>query len=326
MTMHDHILTVRVQHVRRLTDEVRALELVHPAGRPLPGYSAGAHIDVELPGGFRRSYSLARAPDGAQPRSYLIGVKREPQGRGGSAAVHARVAAGDLLAIGAPRNTFALHPQAPHHLLLAGGIGLTPLLAMAQQLQRDGRAFTLAVFARSRAQLAFAEELSALGPGVRLHLDAPQAAPKLDIAGLLSEAAPGTHLFLCGPAGFMRAARDAAAAAGWGDERVHLEYFAAPDPAAAAGNDEPFVLHLAQRGIDVPVGADQSAVDALHDLGIEVPTSCQQGICGTCVVGWRADGSGEPAHRDHCLSTTERGHKVALCCSRAKTGRLVVEL
>jgi vanillate O-demethylase ferredoxin subunit len=324
--MLDRIITVRVQRVRDLTPEVRALELVHPAGRPLPGYSAGAHIDVELPGGFRRSYSLARAPDAAQPSSYLIGVKREAAGRGGSAAVHARVAEGDLLAIGAPRNTFALHAEAVHHLLLAGGIGLTPLLAMAQQLQRDGRAGTLAVFARSRAHLAFADELAALGSGCRLHLDEPAGAPKLDIASLLREAPAGAHLYLCGPAGFMRAVRDAAAAAGYGDERVHLEYFAPPDSAAAAGNDEPFVLHLARRGIDVPVAADQSAVDALHDLGMDVPTSCEQGVCGTCVVGWRADGSGEPAHRDHCLSATERAHKVALCCSRAKTGRLVVEL
>lgn len=334
--MLDRHLTLRVQRITELTAEVKAFELVHPAGRALPGYRAGAHVDVHLPGGFMRSYSLAEAPPAppAAPLRYLIGVKREPQSRGGSASLHGRVRAGDLLVVGTPRNTFPLHDGPAQCLLLAGGIGLTPLLAMAQQLQRDKRAFTLAVFARSRAHLAFGAELAALGSAVRLHLDDAAAPQKIDLPRLLAEALaeaqrPGLaplHLYLCGPAGFMRAALDSAAAAGWPDERIHLEYFAAPEPEAEAGSDEPFVLRLAGRDVSVPVAADQSAVDALHDIGIDVPTSCEQGVCGTCVVPWRAEGGGEPEHRDHCLSATERRHKVALCCSRAKGGPLVVEL
>lgn len=338
--MLDRTLTVRVARKRRLTDEITAFELVHPWGRTLPAYEAGAHIDVWLPGGFMRPYSLARAADlsahaggTAGCARYVIGVKREPASRGGSASLHERVHEGDLLAIGTPRNTFPLHAVAHHHLLLAGGIGLTPLLAMAEQLDLGGRPFTLCVFARSRAHLPFAEALAALGSSVRLHLDEPaggqggSTAQHLDIAALLRQPAPGTHLYLCGPAGFMRAVLDAAAH--WAEAQVHLEYFAPPAEAAGAGasTDEPFTLVVPGRGIEVPVAADQSAVDALHDLGIDVPTSCAQGVCGTCVVPLAQGADSEPEHRDHCLTATERRSKVALCCSRARNGgRLAVEI
>lgn len=324
--MSDRTLTVRVDAVTRMTDEVSAFELVHPAGLALPGYAAGAHIDVHLPGGFTRSYSLARAPQADAPGGgetrYVIGVKREAGGRGGSAAFHERVRRGDLLAIGSPRSALALAPQATHHLLLAGGIGLTPLLAMAQQLHREGAGFTLCVFARSREHLTFATALQALGADVRWHFDDPPAAPKIDLRALLGAPAPaqGTHLYLCGPAGFMQAALEAAAH--WPEASIHREYFAPPEPRAEA-QDQPFVLRLSGRGVEVTVQADQSAVDALHDLGIEVPTSCAQGVCGTCVVPWTA---GEPEHRDHCLSATERQRKVALCCARAKSAMLEIDL
>lgn len=321
--MLDRILTVRVARISRQTPEISAFELVHPRGLRLPGYSAGAHIDVHLPGGFMRQYSLARAaPGGEGCERYLIGVKREAASRGGSASIHERVREGDLLAISTPRNTFPLHGGATRHLLLAGGIGLTPLLAMAQQLARDGAAaFTLCVFARSREHLAFGDALEALAPNVRLHLDDGAADEKIDLRERLAVHEPGTHLYLCGPAGFMQAVR--AAAAHWPEDCVHLEYFAPPQADADASAAEPFTLTLAQRGIQVEVAADQTAVQALHDLGIDVPTSCEQGICGTCVVGYSA---GEPEHRDFCLSATERHKRVALCCSRAKAGAITIDL
>ncbi|MBL8341632.1 MAG: oxidoreductase [Rubrivivax sp.] len=342
--MLDRTLTVRVARIRPQTADVSAFEFVHPWGGTLPGYRAGAHIDVHLPGGFTRQYSLAGAephaagdhhatagakpsPTGAAPgcTHYVIGVKRDEASRGGSASLHERVRAGDLLAISTPRNTFPLHAEAKHHLLLAGGIGLTPLLAMAEQLQREGASFTLCVFARSRAQLAFADELAALAPQVRLHFDEPRegvGAHQLDIPALLRHHPPGTHLYLCGPGGFMQAVL--AAAAHWPEDSVHLEYFAPPTPDGGAGRDEPFTLVIAGRNIEVPVAADQSAVDALHDLGIDVPTSCSQGVCGTCAVPLMG---GHPDHRDHCLSATERRGRIALCCSRALAGgRIVVEI
>ena len=319
----ERTLTVRVERISRQTPEILAFELAHPWGRPLPSYEAGAHIDVHMPGGFSRQYSLARAPSAASAGRYVIGVKRELASRGGSASMHERVREGDLLPISAPRNTFPLREEATHHLLLAGGIGMTPLLAMAQALAARGAAFTLCVFARSEEHLAFADALHApaLAPYLRLHLDQGDASSqRIDLRSLLAQRAPGTHLYVCGPGGFMQAVRDAAAH--WPEDALHAEYFAAPADAGAV-TGLPFTLKLARRGITVPVAADQTAVDALHEVGIDIPVSCQQGLCGTCVV----EGDGEGAeHRDFCLTGSERRHKVALCCSRAKGLELELQL
>lgn len=322
----ERTLTVRVERISRQTPEILAFELAHPWGRALPGYEAGAHIDVHMPGGFSRQYSLARwslsnAPSNAAS-SYVIGVKREAESRGGSASMHERVREGDLLAISAPRNTFALREEAGHHLLMAGGIGMTPLLAMAQALAARGASFTLCVFARSEEHLAFADALHspALAPHLRLHLDQGGASQRIDLRALLAERTPETHLYVCGPGGFMTAVREAAAH--WPEDTLHAEYFAAPTDANTS-TGLPFTLRLAQRGISVAVAADQTAVDALHEVGIDIPVSCQQGLCGTCVV----EGDGEGAeHRDFCLTGSERRHKVALCCSRAKGRELVLQL
>ena len=320
----ERTLTVRVERISRQTPEILAFELTHPWGRALPGYEAGAHIDVHMPGGFSRQYSLARWPAGAPSNaaSYVIGVKREAASRGGSASMHERVHEGDLLAISAPRNTFPLREEATHHLLLAGGIGMTPLLAMAQALAARGADFTFCVFARSEEHLAFVGALRdpALAPHLRLHLDQGDVSQRIDLRALLAERASGTHLYVCGPGGFMQAVREAAAH--WPDDALHAEYFAAPADANTT-TGLPFTLKLAQRGIRVPVAADQTAVDALHEVGIDIPVSCQQGLCGTCVV----EGDGEGAeHRDFCLTGSERRHKVALCCSRAKGQELVLQL
>lgn len=316
----ERTLTVRVERISRQTPEILAFELAHPWGRPLPSYEAGAHIDVHMPGGFSRQYSLARAPSDAH--SYVIGVKRETDSRGGSASMHERVREGDLLPISAPRNTFPLREEATHHLLLAGGIGMTPLLAMAQALAARGAQFTLCVFARSEEHLAFADALHApaLAPHLRLHLDQGDASQRIDLRALLAERTAGTHLYVCGPGGFMNAVRDAAAH--WPEDALHAEYFAAPTDANTT-TGLPFTLKLARRGITVPVAADQTAVDALHEVGIDIPVSCQQGLCGTCVV----EGDGEGAeHRDFCLTGSERRSKIALCCSRAKGLELVLQL
>jgi len=320
-------LTVRVDRITQQTAEVTSFELVQPWGGRLPAFEPGAHIDVHTPGGFTRQYSLAEAGKvagtAAAAGRYVIGVKREPSSRGGSAALHERVSVGDLLAISTPRCGFALQADARHHLLLAGGIGITPLLAMAQHLQRGGNSFSLCVFSRSRPHLAFVEALAALAPNVALHFDDPSAAEKIDLNTLLAEHRPGDHLYLCGPAGFMQTARQAASA--WPEGAVHLEYFAAPD-AGTTATGKPFELRLARRGIQLTVGAGQTAVEALHDIGIEIPTSCEQGLCGTCVVGWLPADGGEPEHHDFCLPAAERRNKLALCCARGRSGLLVIDV
>jgi len=325
--MTERNLTVRVARIARQTPEILSFELVHPAGRALPGYQAGAHIDVHMPGGFSRQYSLAcdAGAEGREASRYLIGVKRETASRGGSASMHGRVREGDLLPISAPRNSFPIRAEARRHLLLAGGIGMTPLLAMAQALARTGADFTLCLFVRSEEHLAFAEALRdpLLAPRVRLHFDAGDAgnaSQKLDLRELLRLREADTQLYVCGPSGFMAAVRSAAAH--WPEDAIHTEYFAAPTDAAGV-TGKPFVLRLAQRGIRVPVAGDQSAVDALHVVGIDIPVSCEQGLCGTCVVEGQGDGA---EHRDFCLTRSERTHKVALCCSRAKGEELVIDL
>jgi ferredoxin-NADP reductase len=318
----ERMLTLRVARITRQTPDILAFELAHPRGGRLPAYEAGAHVEVQMPGGFARPYSLACSAARSGGR-YLIGVKREPASAGGSAAMHERVQEGDLLCVSAPRNTFALQRGAHHHLLMAGGIGLTPLLAMAQSLLDAGEPFTLCVFARSAEHLPFAQALSEprLAPHVRIHLDDGTPEQKIDLRQLLAPEAAGTQLYLCGPGGFMQAVRDAAAH--WPEDSIHAEFFAAPagDDAAVAG--KAFTLALTRSGIRVPVAADQSAVQALHDMGIVIPVSCEQGLCGTCVV----DAQGEQAeHRDHCLTSAERCHRVALCCSRACGDTLTVHL
>ena len=316
------MLTLRVARITRQTPDILAFELAHPWGRALPAYAAGAHVEVLMPGGFARPYSLACSPARSGGR-YLIGVKREAASAGGSASMHERVQEGDLLCVSTPRNTFPLHDGARHHLLLAGGIGLTPMLAMAQTLLETAEPFTLCVFARSAEHLPFADALRdpRLAPHVRIHLDDGTPAQKIDLAQLLAHHEPGAQLYMCGPGGFMQAARTAAA--GWPEDSIHAEFFAAPtgDDAAVAG--KAFTLALTRSGIRVPVAADQSAVQALHEMGIIIPVSCEQGLCGTCVV----DAEGEQAeHRDHCLTTAERRRRVALCCSRASGDCLTVHL
>ena len=319
----DGLIDVVVTRRRDEAEGIVGLELAAADGTPLPAFDAGAHVDLHLPaalGGWVRPYSLCGDP--ADPARYRLAVLREPASRGGSAAVQAQLHAGVALRIGRPRQHFPLSPDARRHLLLAGGIGMTPLLAMAQALARQGADFELCCFARSREHLAFAEALRepALAPHVRLHFDHPSEPQKIDLGRLLAEPAAGTHLYVCGPAGFMQAVR--AAAAQWPEEAVHTEYFA-PPASSDAGEDSPFELVLARRGITVPVAAGQSAVGALHELGLDIPTSCEQGLCGTCVVDLL---DGEAEHRDHCLSSAERRHRLALCCSRARSPRLVLDL
>lgn len=318
------ILTLSVARVERQTPDVLSFELVHPRGLGLPAFEAGAHVRVYTPGGFGRAYSLVNPPaPGQAAQSYRIGVKLESAGRGGSKALHERVGQGDLLCVSEPHNTFSLDPQARHHLLLAAGIGLTPLLAMAQALKSRGQPFTLAVFARDREHVAFASEVfaPALKPHLRLHLDSGgDEAHKIDLRQLLAPAA-GTHVYMCGPPGFMAAVREACA--GWDESCLHQEFFSVPDSGGSGKPDFPFRVRLARRKVEVQVAADQTAVQALHDLGVDVPVSCEQGICGTCVVPYVA---GEPDHRDYCLSTVERTQKMALCCSRARSETLVLDI
>ena len=317
------LLPVRVARRRMEADGICSFELVADDGGALPAFSAGAHIDVHLPGGPVRQYSLCNSP--AERHRYLIAVQREAASRGGSSAMHERVAEGDRLQIGAPRNHFALADNASSHRLLAAGIGITPLLAMAEQLAAQGADFELLWSLRSPASTAFAERLAGSPWRERLrqhHSDT--AAGRIDFRQALGAPAPGRHLYVCGPAGFIDDALAAARALGWPESQLHSERFAAA-PAADAGGDRAFEVQLAksQRVVVVPAGT--TIVRALAAAGITVPTSCEQGVCGTCLTPVL---EGTPDHRDQYLTPEEQaeGQLMLPCCSRACSERLVLDL
>lgn len=315
-------LAVRVAAIRDEAVDIRSFELVSADGNPLPAYTAGSHIDVQLKPGLTRQYSLCGAPgDFAR---YLIAVKREADSRGGSAAMHA-LKVGDTLTIGAPRNNFPLFPTASHHLLIAGGIGVTPFLSMAQELNAAGASFELQYFTRSIEHTAFHERLS--GPGLRekvaFHYALDPDRVRAYLRRLLWQRKPDAHLYLCGPRSFMDLVETVAAAT-WPPDAVHLEYFAA-DPSSLSGPRESFEVMVASTGATYSVPAEKSIVQVLAENGIDIPVSCEQGVCGTCLTGVI---EGDPDHRDVFLNNDEKNRcdRMLLCVSRARSPRITLDL
>lgn len=317
-------LLVQVNSRHMETQDICCLTLVSAHGARLPSFSAGAHVDVHLPNGAIRSYSLCNTPV-EDPTHYQIAVLLDHASRGGSKAVHETLLAGTQVRISAPRNHFPLATDAPHHLLLAGGIGVTPLLAMAEQLCREVRPFTLHHCTRSRERTPFLHRLasSAFADGVHHHFDDGSPSQHLDFVATLKEAPANTHVYTCGPQGFIDAVLNAGRTLGWSEDRMHREYFAA-SPAPSRGA-RAFDLRLSRSGRVIEVGAGQSALAALREAGVDVPMSCEQGICGTCLT---RVSDGIPDHRDQFLTTVERtlNDRFLPCCSRAHTPCLVLDL
>jgi vanillate monooxygenase ferredoxin subunit len=315
-------LTVRVASKRDEALDICSLELKSEYGR-LPAFTAGAHLDVHLPNGLVRQYSLCNAP--TDHDRYVIAVLRDPASRGGSQAVHEAVAEGSTLQISAPKKHFPLAEAAPHHLLMAGGIGSTPMLAMAETLTASGQSFELHYATRSRERTAFVERLANTPYASRVmhHFDDGDASQKLDIAATLASARAGTHLYVCGPQGFMDAVLGAARGAGWPEERLHFEFFGAA-PVDTSG-DGSFEVEIASTGQVIPIRPEQTTLQALQAAGLDIPMSCEQGVCGTCLTGVK---SGTPDHRDHYLTPDEQAanNQFLPCCSRAKSARLVLDL
>lgn len=304
--------------------DIISLELTRNDGGILPAFSAGAHIDVHLPGGLVRQYSLCNPP--GETHRYVIGVLREAHSRGGSAALHDVVAEGQLLKISEPRNNFALVPGAKRTVLFAGGIGITPLLCMAEQLSQVGAEFTLHYSARSMERLAFREriEQSAYAKNTHFYVDDGLGAPRFDLASALAEHTPDTHIYVCGPAGFIEHVLTGAKERGWEDDQLHREYFEA-DPAVLAGPEESFQIQIASTGERFTVPEGRSVVDVLTDNGIEVLVSCEKGMCGSCVTGL-VEVQGELDHRDMFLSPKQHAARNVFtpCCSRATSGSVLV--
>jgi vanillate O-demethylase ferredoxin subunit len=314
---------MRVAARRQETEDIVTLDLADPAGHDLPAFSAGAHIDIEAAAGLVRQYSLLNDP--AERHRYRIGVLRDRASRGGSQAMH-RLAVGDIVYVAGPRNHFELR-SGPHHTwLLAGGIGLTPLLCMAQQLQRDNREFTLDYCVRGAAQAAYLSTLrqAAFAASVQVHLDDGAPEQRLNIEERIAAMPPGTHMYICGPAGFMAWCIEAACRAGVPEAQVHVEYFKAAGPADVKTERE-FQVRLASSGALLNVPPHASILSVLRAHGIALPASCEAGVCGTCLTPLLA---GRPDHRDVYLSKAERdaGDVILPCCSRALSPLLVLDI
>jgi ferredoxin-NADP reductase len=311
--------------VHRMTWEaegVVSVELVHPDGKPLPGWTPGAHVDVHL-GGLIRQYSLCGDP--ADTGRYRIAVLKEPSSRGGSAHVHATLRPGQTVTVKGPRNHFALE-EAERYLFLAGGIGVTPILAQAREATALGRPWKLWHGGRRRDSMAFGDELAALaarsGNTVVRHPQDEHG--HLDLAAILAEAEDGALVYCCGPEPLLAALEAACEERGL-RERLRVERFAAVKAPAPEGGEQAFEVECARSGATVTVGPEESIVDALENAGVTVETSCRDGICGTCETRVL---DGTPDHRDMLLSSDEQaaGASMMICVSRCASARLVLDL
>ncbi|WP_024777111.1 PDR/VanB family oxidoreductase [Pseudomonas corrugata] len=317
------MIEVVVTSKRREAEGIFSLELAAIDRRPLPAFSAGSHIDVHLPNGLVRQYSLCNHP--AENHRYLLGVLLDPASRGGSKAMHEQVQEGCRLRISEPRNLFPLQPAAGGSVLFAGGIGITPILCMAERLAQIGAAFELHYCARSTDRMAFIEYIrhSTFADRVHVHVDDGEDSQRLDAVRVLSMPATDRHLYVCGPNGFMEHVLGTARALGWAEAQLHREYFAgAAVPTSEAGG---FEVQLASSGRCLQVPAHHSVAQVLLEAGIDIPLSCEQGICGTCITRVL---EGEPEHRDMFLTDAERARndQFTPCCSRARSARLVLDL
>lgn len=299
------------------------LELRAEDGGALPAFTAGAHVDVRLPGGICRQYSLANSPfDGNR---YVLGVGLAPASRGGSAFLHQRLAVGDVLEVGEPRALFGIASEASEHVFVAGGIGITPILSMIHWCQAHGKAWRLLYCVRTRARAAYSWTLAAHGDRVLLHVDQEAEGLAPDLTAWLSSAPVGAHVYCCGPEGLMNAVSETAAALGMAKAATHFERFAPPEVTGPVEQSGSFKVVLHRSKKEIHVGPDQSLLDALEEAGVGVPFSCREGMCRSCEVPMLA---GEADHRDFVLSDEEReAHSCILpCVSRARSAELVLDL
>jgi tetrachlorobenzoquinone reductase len=313
----DSPLSVRLNAIRYVARDTRIYELTNVAGTPLPPYAPGAHIDLHLPNGIVRQYSLLEPEPSGE--TYSIAVKRDPASRGGSRSVHEELRVGQTLTISAPRNNFPLVENASHVILLAGGIGITPIWCMAQRLHKLGRSWALHYACRSRADMAFLDALAEMGKA-HFHFDDENQGKVLDVGSIVAGAPRDAHLYCCGPTPMLQAFEQATAS--WPRAQVHVEYFTPkPQPAKKGG----FVVELARSGQEFVIPEGESILQVLLNAGVDVDYSCELGICGACEQRVLA---GTPEHRDAILSEEEQAAntRVMICCAGCKSERLVLDL
>ncbi len=315
-------LQVKVVNKTEEAEDIISLELADPEGQPLPAFSAGSHIDVQIKDGLVRQYSLCNHPE--DHNHYLIGVLREPESRGGSIAMHDQIKEGDLLQISQPKNHFPL-VQAPHTLLFAGGIGVTPILCMAERLAHANADFEMHYSTRSKQRTAFLHRIQncSFSDRVHFHLSDHGAAHRLQLESLVGQPNPDTHIYVCGPVRFIDHVLESCKKYGWNHEQLHTEYFSGRDIDTSSDGD--FEVQIASSGATFPVPAYRTVLDVLYENGIDVPASCEQGVCGTCLTRVL---EGTPDHRDMYQTEEEQAvnDQFTPCCSRSHSKRLVLDL
>ncbi len=323
--MSEAEIPVRVRQMRHEADTVLSIGFETLDGSPLPRADPGAHVDVILSDDLRRSYSLTQALDGTTP-GCTVAVHRDPASRGGSAHVHETLRVGDRLRLSRPKNQFPLDEKVAHSVLIAGGIGITPMLAMIRRLTELGRSWHLHYAARRRSAAAFLGELDACaaasgGMGrITTHFDDEADGALIDIASVVADAGPEVHFYCCGPEPMLAAYEAASRAVP--KERVHAEYFSAREEAAREGG---FDVVLNRSGKVLHVEPGKTILDVLIANRVSVPFACTEGTCGTCETRVI---EGRPDHRDAILTDEERAHgdTMMVCCSGSKSARLVLDL
>jgi phthalate 4,5-dioxygenase reductase component len=311
-------ITLRVTRNDAIADGINLLELRHAGGNELPQFFAGAHIAIRVPNGMLRKYSLCNDP--AERDRYQVAVKREVNGRGGSCSLIDDVKAGDELTVTSPVNDFGLPPRAQDFLFIAGGIGVTPIMAMIRQVMAEGKRFRLFYCTRSPETTAFLDELSApqFKDMVTIHYDQGEILRSLDLRPILAERKNREHLYCCGPRPLMEAVR--AMTDHWSSTAVHFEAFSEAE--THKPDDKPFKVRLARSGAVLGVSTSTTILEALREHGLEVPSSCETGTCGICRTKLLA---GEADHRDLVLAEHERKDTIMICVSRARSGEITID-
>lgn len=320
--------------VRQITYQAHGIvsyELVDPEGKELPPFTAGSHIDVKISEGFIRQYSLCNDP--SERDRYVIAVLMDKSGRGGSRAIHESVKIQDIIKISFPRNNFPLSSEAKRHILIAGGIGVTPLKSMAHHLDKIGENFELHYCTKNIENAAFQSELKPFIEDGRafMHYDNGNPVDGLDLIALLSEQKSGSHVYYCGPSGFMSACSDSSKH--WEDGTVHFEHFKAPEfkkntdyldgQDTSTLQENNFEIKINSTGEIIEVPSNKSVAEVLGDNGYHVETSCESGLCATCKVRYL---EGEVDHQDYILGDDERTQYFTSCVSRSKSKILVLDI
>lgn len=318
--VHRFVIPLKLASTQNIARDISQFEFRDPQKAALPGFSAGAHLTLRTPGGFLRKYSLCNDP--AENNRYVIAVKREAAGRGGSMDLVDHAKPGDILEAAPPENAFPLAPGAKSFVFIAGGIGITPILSMIRHLGANPAVvFKLYYLTRDAQSTAFLDDLSAaeLRAKVKIHHDGGDPSRCLDLWPVLEKPGP-SHIYCCGPRGLMDSVRDMTGH--WPRAQVHFESFLDAEQTRAADN-RAFRLRLARANRVIDVAAGQSIVQAMRAHGFNAPTSCESGTCGTCKTVLLA---GEADHRDLVLMDEEHATRIMICVSRAHSDELVIDL